>query len=83
MSFYTGWLPEGFRYVPQDTYFLGVPRDEGFLYADSATSCVIVIAVGKEAGGEDVVALCHLSTPARIEAFFRLVGEWMRGKFTL
>lgn len=77
-----GPLPEGFFYVSQDNYkFVNLSRqDPGvrYLYSDSATSCIIVVIQGKNAAGDDIAALTHLSRPARYDYFFNLV----RARFT-
>lgn len=68
-------LPPGFFYVSQDNYCLVRTRDSAhrYLYADGATSCVIVILQGLDAAGDDIVLLTHISEPRRIDALFRLV----------
>ena len=68
-------LLPGFFYVSQDNYCLVRPGHSAhrYLYADGATSCVIVILQGHDAGGDDIVLLTHISDPNRIDALFRLV----------
>jgi hypothetical protein len=69
-------LPPGFFYVSQDNYCLVRTRVSAhrYLYADGATSCVIVILQGHSADGEDIVLLAHVSGPPRFEALFRMVS---------
>jgi hypothetical protein len=68
-------LPPGFFYVNQDNYCLVRTRDSAhrYLYADGATSCIIIILQGRDAEGDDIVLLTHVSEPHRIDALFRLV----------
>jgi hypothetical protein len=75
MEIYTGRLPRGFAYIPQDSYTLCHPESDGldYLYSDSATSCIIIIAVGKDKNGQPLIAFSHLSRPARFKAFFKLI----------
>lgn len=74
-------LPAGFLYVSQDNYCLVRARHSPYryLYADGATSCVIVILQGRDAAGEDIVLLTHISEPHRIDALFRLVNATFVG----
>jgi len=82
-----GALPDGFVYVSQDNYaFVNLSRlPDGvrYLYSDSATSCIIVVMQGKNALGEDIAALTHLSRPARYDYFFNLVGANLVGPVTV
>jgi hypothetical protein len=68
-------FPPGFFYVNQDNYCLVRMRDSAhrYLYSDGATSCVIVILQGRDAAGEDIALLAHVSDPNRIDVLFRLV----------
>jgi hypothetical protein len=77
MNIFTGNLTQGFCYVPQDNYILCKPQTEslGYLYADSATSCIIVIVTGKDRDGEPLVAVSHLSCEIRFKAFFDIVEK--------
>jgi hypothetical protein len=64
-------------YVSQDNYV--VTYYDGFspalkLYADSATSCVIIIVVGKDRNGKNLIAMAHLSRPGRFQYFFNIVA---------
>jgi hypothetical protein len=74
-------LPPGFFYVNQDNYCLVRTRSSArrYLYADSATSCIIIILQGRDAAGDDVVLLTHVSEPRRIDALFRLVAATFVG----
>lgn len=73
-------LPEGFLYVGQDNVYvanLNAPDPRSpvrYLYSDSATSCIIVVVEGKDAAGNPLVALAHLSRTDRFLAFFALVA---------
>ncbi|HWN68737.1 MAG TPA: hypothetical protein VNM90_13965 [Haliangium sp.] len=68
-------LPPGFFYVNQDNYCLVRTRSSPhrYLYADGATSCLILILQGRDAAGDDIALLTHISEPRRIDALFRLV----------
>jgi hypothetical protein len=74
-------LPPGFFYVSQDNYCLVRVRQSAhrYLYADGATSCVIIILQGHDAAGEDIVLLTHISEPYRIDALFGLVSDTFVG----
>lgn len=68
-------LPKGFYYAYQDNYILlnlSQERSKKFkyLYSDGATSCIIVIAVGKNSRGEPLVAFSHISRPPGFKIFF-------------
>jgi len=81
MQIFTGKLPSGFRYIPQDNYLLCNPETAklDYLYSDSATSCIILIVVGKGNDGSPRVALTHLSRELRFQAFFDLVEREFAG----
>jgi hypothetical protein len=81
MNIFTGNLPQGFRYVPQDNYLLCKPDTAGldYLYADSATSCIIVIVTGENADGDTLIAVSHLSCEVRFKAFFELIERSFKG----
>jgi len=81
MEIFTGNLPAGFRYVPQDNYLLCNPETAklDYLYSDSATSCIILVVVGKGDDGSSRVALTHLSRELRFQAFFDLVEREFSG----
>ena len=81
MNISTGSLPPGFVYVPQDNYILYKPETNkhSYLYADSATSCIHVIAVGKDIEGRTLTAVSHLSCEVRFKAFFGLVESRFSG----
>jgi hypothetical protein len=72
----------GIFYVSQDNYvavsYTGTPRPLK-LYADSATSCVVVIVTGTGTDGKDLVAMAHLSRPGRFQQFFDLVNTRFKG----
>lgn len=76
----------GFYYIPQDNYYIAnldkpnAANPEKYLYSDSATSCIIIIVTGKNAAGESIVVLSHLSKPACFEAFFQLIADHFRGE---
>lgn len=74
-------LPPGFFYVSQDNYCLVRTRQSAhrYLYADGATSCIIIILKGRDAAGEDTVLLAHISEPQRIEPLSRLVAQTFVG----
>lgn len=78
-------LPVGFQYVAQDNYHLvdvleaEVPKTINYLYSDGATSCIILIIVGRNAKGNALVGLAHLSKLASFEAFFELIKQNFRG----
>lgn len=74
-------LPAGFFYVNQDNYCLVRTRDSAhrYLYSDGATSCVIIILQGRDAEGNDIALLAHVSNPNRIDALFRLVAATFVG----
>ena len=74
-------LPPGFFYVNQDNYCLVRTRDSAhrYLYSDGATSCVIIVLKGRDAAGDDIVLLTHVSEPQRLDALFRLVAATFVG----
>lgn len=74
-------LPPGFFYVNQDNYCLVRTRDSAhrYLYSDGATSCIIVVLRGQDAGGEDIALLSHVSDPQRIDALFRMMSATFVG----
>jgi len=81
MEMYTGQLPKGFCYIPQDNYIICNPQktDYNYLYSDSATSCIIIVLIGTDKDGQPLVALTHLSRDVRYNAFFDLVREHFCG----
>jgi hypothetical protein len=81
MNIFTGNLPKGFRYIPQDNYLFCNPKtaELDYLYSDSATSCIILIIVGKDHDGKPLVGLTHLSREVRYKAFFELAEEKFKG----
>ena len=85
MEIYTGKLPKGFLYVPQDNYYFCNPEtsEKTYLYSDSATSCIILVLVGKDKQGEPLVALTHLCREIRFREFFRLAEEKFDGATAL
>lgn len=68
--------PDGFLNVNQANYAV-VPmfQQSGvrYLYSDSATSCIIVIAMGANSRGQSLASLAHLDSPACIQAYFDTV----------
>ncbi|MCL1876586.1 hypothetical protein FWF74_00885 [Candidatus Saccharibacteria bacterium] len=74
-------LLEKFCYVSQDNYLFCRPETDklGYIYSDSATSCIILVVVGKDKAGETLVALAHLSQKARFEAFFEMIEREFAG----
>lgn len=70
--------PTSFFYIPQGTYRIK-PIDKnvlhGFYYSDSATSCIIVIVIGKLIDGGMGFAMAHLDSSDCISYFFRLVDN--------
>lgn len=68
--------PEGFLYVSQANYAL-VPMFQKsgirYLYSDSATSCIIVIAMGTNYDDQYYASLAHLDSPDCIQAYFDTV----------
>jgi len=81
MNIYTGSLPKGFCYVPQDNYLLYKPKTANldYLYADSATSCIIIIVVGKDKDDNVMVGISHLSCEVRFNAFFEIIEKNFKG----
>lgn len=65
----------GFYYVDQGNYqSLKLQPGSGLtIYSDSATSCIVVIAVANTPLG-NVVTLAHLDSPACIQAFFSIIA---------
>ncbi|WP_169558424.1 hypothetical protein [Propionispira raffinosivorans] len=84
MEFYTGRLPAGFKYVGQDNYCIYDLEAEkqtpySYLYSDSATSCIIVIAIGESMkNGHKTVCMAHLSRLQRFDAFFQLMTKTLK-----
>lgn len=78
-------LPPGFHYVSQDNYCLVrlAETDKRYLYADSATSCIIVVVAGQNAADQEIVMLSHLSRKLRYDYFFNLVGAHFVGPVRL
>ncbi len=74
-------VPDGFLYVGQDNYYLGSQdsRTPGYVYSDSATSCIILILEGRSCDNHPQIALTHMSCEERILAFFDLVDQHFRG----
>ena len=74
-------LPIGFQYVSQDNYCVLQlnSTEKRYLYADSATSCIIVVLSGRNAADQDIVMLSHLSRKLRYDYFFNLVGAHFVG----
>ncbi|MDR1904794.1 MAG: hypothetical protein LBQ88_21225 [Treponema sp.] len=72
----------GVYYISQDNYLIclydGLPPTLK-LYCDSATSCVVVIVVGKDKNGKDIMAISHLSRPGRFQSFFDIVSKVFKG----
>lgn len=69
-------IPKGFYYVNQDNYILldlssDVSGKFKYLYSDGATSCIIVVVVGKNSKGSSLVALSHISRPQGFDVFFK------------
>jgi hypothetical protein len=85
MEIYTGKLPDGFLYIPQDNYLFCNPEKSkySYLYSDSATSCIILVLIGKSEDEMPLVGVAHLSTETRMEAFFRLAEERFCGGFAV
>jgi hypothetical protein len=65
-----------FKYVDQGNYII-IPFDNpqgiSTIYSDSATSCIIVIAVGILISGKNGVSLAHLDSPECINKFVELL----------
>jgi len=85
MQIHTAKPPAGFTYVPQDNYILYRParREKSYLYADSATSCVIIIVTGLDKTGAELVAITHLGGATAAKAFFEIVESSFAGGFSL
>jgi hypothetical protein len=71
----------GVYYVSQDNYVF--VNYDGFtdvkLYADSATSCIIVIINGKNENGKNLLGIAHLSRTTRFQNFFAMAEQVFRG----
>jgi hypothetical protein len=69
-----GKSQEGFFYVYQDNYCIvnidNLPANRKYLYSDSATSCIILAIIGRDAYGNQLAALTHISRPMRFNYFF-------------
>lgn len=68
--------PDGFLYVDQANYALAPMFSTSgvrYLYSDSATSCIIVIAQGIDHEGQWMASLAHLDSPDCIQAYFENV----------
>jgi hypothetical protein len=85
MNIFTGNLPQGFRYIPQDNYLLCNPETAGldYLYADSATSCIIIIVTGKDINNNILVGISHLSCAVRFNAFFRIIEKNFKNNYSV
>jgi hypothetical protein len=76
----------GVYFAYQDNYLIAEndlkPGKKLKLYADSATSCIIVIArhIPEGADENDITAIAHLSCAERFERFFELLSEVFSGK---
>jgi hypothetical protein len=77
----TADLPDGFHYVSQDNVCTVRPAatEFSYLYADSATSCIIVVITGEDADRKPVIMLSHLSRTRRFNAFFNQVDATFCG----
>ena len=67
-----------FKYVDQGNYViipLDNPQGISTIYSDSATSCIIVVALGTLMAGENGVSVAHLDSPECINNFFELLKE--------
>ena len=65
-----------FKYVDQGNYViipLDNPQGISTIYSDSATSCIIVVALGTLMAGENGVSVAHLDSPECINNFFEIV----------
>lgn len=66
-----------FKYVDQGNYVtvpLGNSENISYLYSDSATSCIITIAVGLLDDGQTRgISLAHLDSPECIQSFFSIL----------
>lgn len=75
--------PEGFLYVDQANYAVvplwGPEMPYKYLYSDSATSCIILIALGQDASGRWLAALAHVDSPDCIQSYF---GDVLDRTFT-
>lgn len=71
----------GIYYVSQDNYvFATCDQNTGLtFYADSATSCIIVIVKGQNAEGKEMIGMSHLSRTARFHDFFAMAEEVFQG----
>lgn len=83
MEVFRGRLPTSFKYAAQDNicYYNVVkelPQKCSYLYADSATSCIIVIVIGIDKKTKELsICMAHLSRKTRFEKFFEFVFENM------
>lgn len=67
-----------FKYVDQGNYViipLYNPQGISTIYSDSATSCIIVVALGTLKTGMNGVSVAHLDSPECINNFFELLKE--------
>jgi len=67
-----------FKYVDQGNYViipLDNPQGISTIYSDSATSCIILVALGTMTTGNNGVTVAHLDSPACINTFFELLKE--------
>lgn len=66
-----------FFYVSQDNYYIADLENGKDItyYCDSATSCIIIFAVGKDSNGNKKATISHLSRPGRFEMFFSIAEE--------
>lgn len=73
-------------YVSQDNYYLA-DLDSGkniTYYCDSATSCIVIIAVGYSSRQhKHMAAISHLSRPNRFEKFFGIVEEYFKDEVSI
>ncbi len=70
--------PTGFKYIDQGNYvFVPVSNSLGIstIYSDSATSCIIVIAIGSDNSNQPLVSLAHVDSPECINAYVGLLDQ--------
>ena len=75
-------IPDGLLYIPQDNYYLAnrnAPAAVKYLYADGATSCIMLILAGEDQQHNPLAAVSHLSSPHRLLQFFRLAAKHFCG----
>jgi len=78
-------IPPDFLYINQDNYYLAnlAAPEFGFLYTDSATSCMILVIEGYNKAQVPNVLFAHIGSPQTFDLLSALIPDNFQGKVNL